>query len=286
MRVNGFVALGVLLSALGAGLWFEVQALEAADRGAGGPFQVVAWALAITTVAVAMRGLVAVQPNDALVLTFAGAYAGTLREPGFSWVNPLTLRRRVSMRVRNFQCERSKVNDADGNPIEIAAVVVWEVTDAARATFQVDAYEKFVATQSETALRALASRYPYDSHEEGRHSLRGSTDEVGERLAEELQQRLATAGVHILEGRISHLAYAQEIAQAMLRRQQASAVIAARKLIVEGAVGMVEMALAKLAERGVVTLDEERKAAMVSNLLVVLVSESDAHPVINAGTLY
>jgi hypothetical protein len=285
VRVNGFLALGVLLALIAVGTWGTIDGARSVERD-GGVLPLIGWSILIGLAGVGLRGLVPVQPNEAVVLTFAGAYAGTLRTPGFAWVNPLTSRRHVSLRVRNFQSERSKVNDADGNPIEIAAVIVWEVVDAARATFHVDAYERFVATQAETALRALASRYPYDAHAEGQHSLRGSTEEVGERLADELQERLVGAGVRVLDGRITHLAYAPEIAQAMLRRQQASAVIAARKLIVEGAVGMVEMALTKLSEREVVELDEERKAAMVANLLVVLVSESDTQPVINAGSLY
>jgi regulator of protease activity HflC (stomatin/prohibitin superfamily) len=284
-RVNGFAALAVCLAVFAVCGVMEVRAIEATDAG-DSPAAILLWMLALMVPALGLRGLVSVQPNEALVVNFAGAYVGTIREPGFSWVNPLSTRQRVSLRVRNFQSAQSKVNDAHGNPIEIAAVVVWSVVDAARATFQVDSYARFVEIQAETALRTLAARYPYDSHAEREASLRGSTDEVGDKLVHELQQRLQSAGVRIHEGRISHLAYAPEIAQAMLRRQQASAVIAARTLIVEGAVGMVEMALTKLSERNVVSLDEERKAAMVANLLVVLVSESDTQPVINAGSLY
>jgi regulator of protease activity HflC (stomatin/prohibitin superfamily) len=221
------------------------------------------------------------------VLTLFGAYRGTERSAGLRWANPFLAKRSVSLRVRNFETGHLKVNDFDGNPIEIAAVVVWKVVDTFEAVFQVDDYENFVHVQSESALRGLATRYPYDSHA-GDHeiSLRGSTLEVAEQLQREIHDRLAQAGVDVLEARISHLAYAPEIAQAMLQRQQASAIIAARQKIVDGAVGMVEMALARLSAQKIVELDEERKAAMVSNLLVVLCSERAATPVVNAGTLY
>ena len=202
------------------------------------------------------------------------------------WVNPLSTRRRVSLRIRNFESSKLKVNDQDGNPIEIAAVVVWKVVETAEAIFQVDDYEHFVHVQSEAALRNLATRYPYDSHKEGDMSLRMSVLDIAHRLRDEIQERLAKAGVEVIEARITHLAYASEIASAMLRRQQASAVIAARQMIVEGAVGMVEMALEQLSAKHVVELDEERKASMVSNLLVVLCSDRDAQPIVNAGTLY
>jgi regulator of protease activity HflC (stomatin/prohibitin superfamily) len=215
-----------------------------------------------------------------------GVYKGSLKEQGFWWVNPLTLRRKVSLRVRNFESSKLKVNDQDGNPIEIAAVIVWRVVETAEAVFHVDDYEHFVHVQSEAAVRNLATTYPYDTHLEGQLSLRGSVLDIAHRLREEIQERLARAGVEVIEARISHLAYAPEIANAMLRRQQASAIIAARQKIVEGAVGMVEMALEQLSSKQVVQLDEERKAAMVSNLLVVLCSDRDAQPVVNTGTLY
>jgi len=235
--------------------------------------------------AILIGGFLVVQPNQARVLIFLGKYIGSVRNDGWYWVNPFTSKRRISLRVHNFNSERLKVNDLVGNPIEIAAVVVWRVVDSARATFDVENYEQFVGIQAETAIRALASKYPYDTHEEG-ESLRGNPDEVGEELKKELHKRLEIAGIDVLEARISHLAYAPEIAQAMLRRQQAQAIIAARQKIVEGAVGMVKQALEQLKSEGVVDLDEERKAAMVNNLLVALVSESEAAPVINTGSLY
>lgn len=231
-------------------------------------------------------GFFIVQPNEGRVIVFFGRYVGSTREAGFWWTNPLTRKRHVSLRIRNFNSEKIKVNDLQGNPIEIAAVVVWRVIDTARALFDVQNYEGFVAIQSETAIRTLASKYPYDAHEEGKASLRGNPDEVSENLLHQVQARLDVAGVEVIEARISHLAYAQEIAQAMLRRQQAEAVVAARQKIVEGAVGMVESALKMLSEQKVITMDEERKAAMVNNLLVALVSEHDTQPVINTGTLY
>jgi len=209
-----------------------------------------------------------------------------VRDTGLWWLNPFCVKRRVSLRVRNFESAKLKVNDHDGNPIEIAAVVVWRVVDSAEALFQVDSYENFVHVQSEAAVRNLATTHPYDAHQEGQLSLRGNTADVAEQMKVEIQNRLEKAGVEVIEARISHLAYAPEIASAMLRRQQAQAVIAARTKIVEGAVSMVEMALEQLSQRHVVQLDEERKAAMVSNLLVVLCSEHETHPVVNAGTLY
>jgi regulator of protease activity HflC (stomatin/prohibitin superfamily) len=231
-------------------------------------------------------GFQIVNPNEARVVLLFGNYLGTLREAGFWWVNPLTNRRRVSLRVRNFESTKLKVNDHDGNPIEIAAVVVWKVVDTAEAVFHVDNYENFVHVQSEAAVRNLATLHPYDAHEENVISLRGNTAEVAELLKKEIQDRLSQAGVEVIEARISHLAYASEIAGAMLLRQQAGAVIAARSRIVQGAVSMVEMALEELAKRQIVELDAERKAAMVSNLLVVLCSDRHTQPVVNAGTLY
>jgi regulator of protease activity HflC (stomatin/prohibitin superfamily) len=235
---------------------------------------------------VGLVGLTVVNPNQARVIQVFGAYQGTLKQQGLRWVNPLSTRRRVSLRVRNFESNQLKVNDQDGNPIDIAAVVVWKVMDTAEALFQVDDYERFVHVQSEAALRNLATRYPYDSHRDGEMSLRMSVLDIAHQLRDEIQERLAKAGVEVIESRITHLAYAAEIAGAMLRRQQASAIIAARQKIVEGAVGMVEMALEQLSAKHVVELDEERKATMVSNLLVVLCSDRDAQPVVNAGTLY
>ncbi|SEM71324.1 SPFH domain-containing protein [Lihuaxuella thermophila] len=233
-----------------------------------------------------LPGLVINQPNEARVLVFFGKYIGSIREDGFFWANPFAMRKKISLRVRNFDSEKLKVNDADGNPILIGAVVVWKVVDTAKALFDVDDFEQFVAIQSDTAIRNLASQYPYDSHSDDKPSLRGVPEEVAETLRKELHDRLELAGVEIVEARISHLAYAPEIAQVMLRRQQAQAVIAARQQIVEGAMGMVEMALHHLEGHGVVQLDEERKAAMVNNLMVALVSEGETHPVINTGSLY
>jgi regulator of protease activity HflC (stomatin/prohibitin superfamily) len=236
---------------------------------------------------IGFAGFLIVNPNEAQVLQLFGNYSGTVRTPGFWWVNPLTYpRRKVSQRVSNFESNRLKVNDLDGNPIEIAAVVVWKVVDTAEAVFQVNDYDDFLRVQSEAALRNLASTYPYDAHVDGEKALRTGHVEINDRLRDEIQERLAQAGIQVLEARISHLAYAPEIAGAMLRRQQAGAVVAARTQIVEGAVGMVELALAELSKRAVIDLDEERRAAMVSNLLVVLCSENQTQPVINAGTLY
>lgn len=232
------------------------------------------------------KGYFQVQPNQGKVMTLFGNYAGTVRDAGLRWTNPFYAKRDVSLRVRNFDSTKLKVNDSDGNPIEIAAVVVWQVVDTAEAVFQVDDYENFVHIQSEAALRQTATSYPYDSHDTGAPSLRSHGHEVTQHLRDQIQERLSKAGVDVIEARISHLAFAPEIAQAMLQRQQASAIIAARTRIVEGAVSMVEMALEQLARRGVVHLDEERRAAMVSNLLVVLCGERATQPVVNAGSLY
>lgn len=247
---------------------------------------VVLCAIAFAVEVVSLKGLLIVNPNEAQVLQLFGRYAGTLREQGFRWVNPFMTMRRISLRVRNFETSKLKVNDLDGNPIEIAAVVVWQVVDTAEAMFQVDSYENFVQVQSESALRTMATSYAYDSHTEGAMSLRSHTAETAEQLKKEIQARLTKAGVEVIESRISHLAYAAEIAGAMLQRQQASAIIAARQTIVEGAVSIVEMALDQLSTRKVVDLDPERRAAMVSNLLVVLCGERSPQPVVNAGTLY
>jgi regulator of protease activity HflC (stomatin/prohibitin superfamily) len=233
-----------------------------------------------------LRGLTQVAPGQARVVQLLGRYTGSIRRTGLRFVNPFTTRRPVSTRIRNHQTEVTKVNDADGNPIEIAAVVVWQVSDTAKAVFEVDSFEDFVAIQAETAVRHIANSYPYDAHEDSQVSLRDSTDEITQKLAVEIGVRVAPAGVSIVEARLSHLAYAPEIAQAMLRRQQANAVVAARKRIVEGAVGMVDLALTRLSEESIVDLDEERKAAMVSNLLVVLCADRDTQPVVDTGTLY
>jgi len=242
--------------------------------------------LVIAIACACFAGLTVVNPNQAKVVTLFGVYKGSLKAPGLWWVNPLTTRRRLSLRVRNFESGKLKVNDHDGNPIEIAAVIVWRIVETFEAVFNVDDYEHFVHVQTEAAVRILATTYPYDSHEDGQLSLRSSVGEITDRLRHEVHERLAKAGIEVIEARISHLAYAPEIAGAMLRRQQASAVIAARQKIVEGAVGMVEMALDEISRKGVVKLDEERKAAMVSNLLVVLCSERGVEPVVNTGTLY
>jgi regulator of protease activity HflC (stomatin/prohibitin superfamily) len=252
---------------------------------AASPLGVIAAILTAIVAFVSLFGLFMVQPNNSVVLQLFGRYIGTVRQEGLRWANPFFSKRAVSLRVRNFESNKLKVNDLDGSPIEIASVVVWQVVDSAEALFQVDDYENFVHVQSEAALRQMATTYPYDQHE-GQIALRSHSQEVSEHLQKEIQERLAQAGVKVLEARISHLAYAPEIAGAMLRRQQANAVIAARTRIVEGAVSMVEMALDQLARRDVIKLDEERKAAMVSNLLVVLCSENEAQPVLNAGTLY
>lgn len=243
------------------------------------------WVPMIPLVLVA-TSLVIVSPGQTSVVQFFGEYVGTVPRAGFWWVLPLTRRRTVSVRVRNFETNRLKVNDADGNPVEIGAIVVWQVADTAKATFAVDDYQDFVTVQSESALRHVATTHPYDNAEEEGTSLRGSTDVVAGELAAEVAERVAIAGVEIVEVRISHLAYAPEIAQAMLRRQQANAVVAARSRIVEGAVGMVELALRRLSEHSVVDLDEERKASMVSNLMVVLCGEQPPSPVVNTGSLY
>jgi regulator of protease activity HflC (stomatin/prohibitin superfamily) len=257
--------------------------LEAQQESAGG---VVLSTLVLIVACLCLGGLTVVNPNEARVVVLFGTYNGTLKRPGFWWVNPLTRRRRVSLRVRNFESSKLKVNDQDGNPIEIAAVVVWKVFETAEAVFHVDDYEHYVHVQSESAERTLATSYPYDAHTEGQMSLRMSVVEIAHKMRDEIAERLVKAGVEVIEARITHLAYAPEIASAMLRRQQASAVIAARQKIVEGAVGMVQMALEQLSAKHVVELDEERKAAMVSNLLVVLCSDRDAQPIVNAGTLY
>ncbi len=244
-----------------------------------------AWLPLLVGIVLALS-LVVVPPGQTRVVLFFGRYVGSLRTPGFALLAPLTTRKAVSVRVRNFETNRLKVNDADGNPVEIAAIVVWQVADTVKAIYAVDDYDDFVRVQSESALRHVATTHPYDDAGEAVASLRGSTDVVAGELSREVAERVVVAGVEIVEVRISHLAYASEIAQAMLRRQQANAVVAARSRIVEGAVGMVEMALDRLSERGIVDLDEERKAAMVGNLMVVLCGDQPASPIVNTGSLY
>lgn len=250
------------------------------------PVAIVALVLITVFDLVSFKGLFGVSPNQGAVLQLFGRYVGTERSPGLRWANPFYAKRFVSLRTRNFETSQLKVNDLDGNPIEFAAIVVWNVIDTAEACFQVDNYENYVKVQSESALRNLAAHYPYDAHQDDIKSLRANMTEVAQHLREEIQERLAVAGVEVKEARISHLAYAPEIAAAMLQRQQASAIVAARTRIVDGAVGMVEMALERLDQKGTVHLDEERKAAMVSNLLVVLCGERAAQPVLNTGTMY
>ncbi len=280
-RANGFAMLALVLvfivldiMALRAGimrddsriLWFFI------------PFTILTILLA--------AGLVVVQPNEARVLVVFGRYGGSVRDAGFWWVNPFAVKKPVSLRIRNFASDKIKVNDLHGNPIEIAAVVVWQVVDSSRALFDVDNYLQFVGIQSETAIRALASEYPYDVQDDATASLRGAPQEIAENLKRQLQTRLEVAGVSVMESRITHLAYAPEIAQAMLRRQQAQAIIAARQKIVEGAVGMVQSALHSLSEQHIIELDEEKKATMVNNLMVALVSDREVSPIINTGTLF
>ena len=278
---SGWLLVILLCLMMAAAVWALVDASKA--QSAPG---VLAWALVIAIDGFCFAGLAVVNPNEAKVLTLFGVYKGSIKQPGLWWVNPLTTRKKLSLRVRNFESGKLKVNDRDGNPIEIAAVVVWRIAETFEALFNVDDYEHFVHVQSEAAVRILATTYPYDLHDDERISLRLSVGEIAERLRHEIQERLAKAGIEVIEARISHLAYAPEIAGAMLRRQQATAVIAARQKIVEGAVGMVEMALDEISRKNMLQLDEERKAAMVSNLLVVLCSERGVEPVVNTGTLY
>lgn len=284
-RLNGLLAVLLVIGLFVWGGFNFYDFIRAALEGRY-PWDKLAWAVGSWLLGfLSFSGFFVVQPNESRVLVFLGRYTGSVSFAGFHWANPFASKRRLSLRVRNFNTERLKVNDAQGNPIEIAAVVVWRVVDTAKALFDVEDYGGFVAIQSETAIRALASRYPYDAHQ-GEESLRGDPDAISRELQKELQSRLEVAGVEVLEARLTHLAYAPEIAQAMLRRQQAQAVIAARQKIVEGAVGMVKQALDQLRAEGVVELDEERKAAMVNNLLVALVSEAEAQPILNTGTLY
>jgi regulator of protease activity HflC (stomatin/prohibitin superfamily) len=279
--ISGLVALPLLVALVAFCGYTMVRAFMAHDVVFG-----VVWLFVDVLVLIGFGGFFDVNPNEGRVLQLFGRYAGTARDEGLRWTNPFYTKRRISLRARNFESAKLKVNDADGNPIEIAAVVVWKVVDTAEACFVVDDYQNYVKVQSEAAVRSLATQYPYDAHEENQVSLRGSTAAVAKDLKTELHERLGKAGVEVLEARLSHLAYAPEIAAAMLQRQQAGAIIAARQRIVEGAVGMVEMALQKLSIQKIVVLDEERKAAMVSNLLVVLCGERGAQPVLNTGTIY
>lgn len=280
-RINGYFALFVFFILVAVNIYAVYWMISNEDIS----YMMHETILFIVTI-IMMIGFFIVQPNEARVLILFGKYIGSVRDDGFWWANPFAVKKHVSLRIRNFNSDKIKVNDLHGNPIEIAAVVVWRVIDSAKALFDVEHYENFVAIQSETAIRALASEYPYDVADEERSSLRGNPNEIADRLKHQVQSRLEVAGVEVTESRISHLAYAPEIAQVMLRRQQAQAIIAARQKIVEGAVGMVQHALQSLSEQKVVTLDEDKKATMVNNLLVALVSESEAQPIINTGTLY
>ncbi|CAL9445830.1 hypothetical protein C1708_11905 [Streptomyces sp. DH-12] len=283
--IGGGLALLLGLLGLLAGAVMIVTAT--AVDGTGAKAGLIAGGVVVALAAfIAMCGLNMVAPGEARVVQLFGRYRGTLRQDGLRWVNPFTSRTKISTRVRNHETAVLKVNDAYGNPIELAAVVVWRVEDTAQATFEVDDYVEFVSTQTEAAVRHIAIEYPYDAHDEGGLSLRGNAEEITEKLAVELHARVEAAGVQIIESRFTHLAYAPEIASAMLQRQQAGAVVAARQLIVEGAVGMVETALARIQEQDIVDLDPERKAAMVSNLMVVLCGDRSAQPVLNTGTLY
>lgn len=280
-KLNGFIALFLLIALFAIDIYLLTTGIRYQNPE-------VFWffiPLVLITF-ISFGGFMIVQPNESKVLILFGRYTGTVRESGFWWVNPFTIKKHVSLRIRNFNSDKIKVNDLHGNPIEIAAVIVWRVVDSARAIFDVQNYEQFVAIQAETAIRTLASEYPYDTNEGEKESLRSSPTEVAENLQKELQKRLEVAGVTIVEARITHLAYAQEIAQAMLRRQQAQAIVAARFKIVEGAVGMVQQALQDLSDKNIVNLDEERKAQMVNNLMVALVADHEAIPVINTGTIY
>ena len=278
---SGWLLLALLILMAAVGIWELVESIKAQSA-----WMIAAWIAVLAVDLVCYAGLTVVNPNTAKVITLFGVYKGSIKEPGLWWVNPLTTRRSLSLRIRNFESGKLKVNDRDGNPVEIASVVVWKIVETFEAVFNVDDYEHFVHVQSEAAVRILATSYSYDSHDDGQISLRHSVGEVSDRLRSEIQDRLAKAGIEVIEARISHLAYAPEIAGAMLRRQQASAVVAARQKIVEGAVGMVEMALEEISRKNVVALDEERKAAMVSNLMVVLCSERGVEPIVNAGSLY
>ena len=282
-----FAVNGLLMAAIDLVIFFfcaryVVAHADLVRPGSGMIVAVLGSILVFTT----FGGFFLIHPNESKVFTFLGKYIGSAQNAGFFWTNPFVVKKKVTLRIFNFNSETIKVNDALGNPIEIAAVIVWHVVDSAKALFNVESYQNFVAIQGETAIRQLATHYPYDAHDKDTESLRANPDEIAGKLKEHVQNRLEVAGIHVVEARLSHLAYAPEIAQAMLRRQQAEAIIAARAKIVDGAVGMVEMALRSLEAQGVVKLDEEKKAAMVNNLLVALVSETEMHPIVNTGTLY
>jgi regulator of protease activity HflC (stomatin/prohibitin superfamily) len=277
----GIPVLLLVMAAMLVGAWLFLSSV-----GQGGGLGLIAGMIIGAAAFFVLVGLYKVEPNQAAVLNLFGKYVGTVKDGGLRWNNPFYGKRKVSLRVRNFESSKLKVNELDGSPIEIAAVIVWQVVDSAEAVYNVDDYESFVHIQSESAVRTMATSYPYDQHEEGQFALRSHAAEVSKHLMEELQARLTDAGVQVLDSRISHLVYAPEIAQAMLQRQQANAIISARTRIVAGAVGMVEMALAELEKNGVVHLDEERKAQMVSNLLVVLCSERSTQPIVNTGSIY
>lgn len=273
-NMNGFLAVVLILFLIAAGIYLQLQ------------HQYVTGIVSLLAAFILISGITVVQPNNAAVIVFFGKYIGTIRENGLYLTVPLSIRKKVSLRVRNFNSAKLKVNDVEGNPIEIAAVVVFKVVDSAKAVFDVDNYEEFVEIQSETALRHVATKYPYDNFADEGLSLRGNAEEIANELSLELQARLQLAGVEVLEARLTHLAYSTEIASAMLQRQQASAILAARKMIVEGAVGMAQMAIEQLESEGVVQLDDERKVQMINNLMVAIVSDRSAQPVINTGTLY
>ena len=282
LRLPGFLMLLVLLGGIAATVWYAIDLPPVTE---GDPRLIIVISVATVVWILIMTGFMVINPNEARVVQFFGRYIGSVRKAGFHWVVPLTDKRKISLRVRNFETARLKVSDADGNPVEIAAVVVYRVNDSAKAIFAVDDHVQYVAVQAEAAVRHLATSYPYESHEQGRPSLRDSTA-VSPELTGELRERVELAGVEVLESRVTHLAYASEIAQAMLARQQANAIVAARFKIVEGAVGMVSLALDQLREQNVVSLDEDRKAQMVSNLLVVLCGDRATQPVVNTGTIY
>lgn len=273
-KMNGFLGLVFILALAGLGTYAAVEK------------QAVASTLLFTGTFVMLTMLTIIQPNQAAVITFFGGYKGTIRESGMWITIPFSVHKKISLRVRNFNSVKLKVNDVEGNPIEIAAVVVFRVVDSSKALFEVDNYQQFVEIQSETALRHVASKYPYDNFQNDGYSLRGNADEVATEISHELQERLKSAGVEVMEARLTHLAYSTEIASAMLQRQQAAAIISARQMIVEGAVGMVQMAIKQLQEQGVIDLDDERKAAMINNLMVAIVSDRAASPVINTGSVY
>lgn len=273
-KLNGFIPLLLLFASLGVGIYAFTQ-------------QWIVLGIALLVIfTIFSTAITVVQPNQGMVVSFFGRYIGSLRDSGIWMVVPFSTRKKISLRVRNFDSSKLKVNDVEGNPIEIAAVIVFRVVDSARATFDVDNYEQFVMTQSETALRHVASKYPYDNFNASGYSLRGNAEEISLELSRELQERLAVAGVEVIESRLTHLAYSTEIASAMLQRQQAAAILSARQIVVEGAVGMVQMAIEQIEREGNIKLDEERKAAMMNNLMVCIVSDRSSQPVINVSSLY